>query len=70
MRLPNQAQAVVRGRSADPIRGAVGLSGCDVFKAIRCAASVAACVASCAAGPAACIACFASIGASDCMDCI
>lgn len=70
MRLPTQARTVVRGRSADPFNGAVRSSGCDVFKAIRCAASVAACVATCAAGPQACIACFAALGASDCIDCL
>jgi hypothetical protein len=52
----------------DPAR--VLPQGCDVLTAIRCSASVAACVAACAAGPAACIACFAGIGASDCLKCV
>ena len=70
MRLPNQSQTVVRGRSANPVNGAVMPSGCDFLKGLRCVASVAACAATCAAGPQACIACFAALGASDCMDCL
>jgi hypothetical protein len=51
-------------------REAIIPQGCDWVKKLRCAASVAACVAACAGGPAACVACFASVGASDCMDCL
>lgn len=70
MILPKQMPTVLRTTSPSRSRAGISPSGCDVFKAIRCAASVAACVAACAGGPAACISCFAAVGASDCIDCI
>lgn len=51
-------------------RSQVTPQGCDPFTAIACVGAIAACVASCAAGPAACIACFAGIGASNCLSCV
>jgi hypothetical protein len=67
---------VPRGFSAlerhAPTINAVLPQGCDVWKAIRCGASVAACTAACLSGvgTAACIGCFAALGASDCIDCL
>jgi hypothetical protein len=70
MRLPRQSPAVLRQPSPVALGAHVGASGCDLFKKIRCAAAVAACVATCAAGPQACITCFASLGMSSCIDCL
>jgi hypothetical protein len=52
--------------------GAVEPQGCNVFKAIGCAVSVAACSVACAtgAGVPACAACFAGLGAGGCIDCL
>jgi hypothetical protein len=70
MRLPRQSPAVLRHPSPAALSADVGASGCDLFKKIRCAAAVAACVATCAGGPQACITCFASLGMSSCIDCL
>jgi hypothetical protein len=70
MRLPRQSPAVLRQPSPVALSAHVGASGCDLFKKIKCAAAVAACVATCAGGPQACITCFASLGMSSCIDCL
>ncbi len=70
MRLPIQAKTVIRSTSTSPIGDAVGASGCDVFKAIGCAAALAACAAACAAGPATCLSCLGGLGAAGCADCL
>jgi len=71
MRLPNQAPAVDRGVTTSPLAGAVGLSGCNVFKKIACATALAACAVVCvgSAGTA-CAQCLAGIGAAGCIDCV
>jgi hypothetical protein len=52
------------------VRSLVTPQGCPPWVAVGCVAAIAACVASCAAGPEACIACFAGIGASNCLSCV
>lgn len=71
MRLPIQARTVIRSVSTSPFGDAVGPSGCDVFKAIGCAAALAACAVVCvgSAGTA-CAQCLAGIGAAGCIDCV
>jgi hypothetical protein len=59
-------RAVVHGA----VRSLVTPQGCPPWVAVGCVAAIAACVASCAAGPEACIACFAGIGASNCLSCV
>lgn len=71
MRLPIQAKTVIRSTSTSPMSDGIGASGCDVFKAIGCAAALAACAAVCvgSAGTA-CVQCLAGIGAAGCIDCV
>ena len=71
MRLPIQAKTVIRSTSTSPIGGAVGASGCNVFKKIACATALAACAVVCvgSAGTA-CAQCLAGIGAAGCIDCV
>jgi hypothetical protein len=71
MKLPNQAQPVMRNRR-DRIQHSNGFepSGCSTWKSIRCIAQAAACVPVCAAGGAGCLPCLIGIGAADCLDCL
>lgn len=83
MYLPIQAKSITRNVSQvratknavtpsysvldDPI----SIFGCNWKKKIVCGASVAACSAICyASGPVACLACFAELGRSSCIDCL
>jgi len=70
MRLPVQSPAIARRVSTATLAMGVTPSGCNVFKAVACAASVLACGATCLTGPAACAACFGALGASSCIDCL
>lgn len=70
MKLPKQVAPVQRRENFGPVPGNIAMSDCPWYKAVGCAAAIAACVATCALGPEACLPCFASLGASSCMDCL
>ena len=56
----------------DATRASVMPQGCGFPKNVGCATAVALCGAACATGVGvpACVACFASIGAGSCIDCL
>lgn len=59
----------VAGRNAITVAQVLPQGSCPWYKAIGCAAEVAACIPACAT-VAGCIACLAAIGATDCIDCV
>jgi hypothetical protein len=71
MRLPNQTLPVKRSIGIGRIEGAIRPSDCDVLKAVACAAAVGLCAGACVTGAEpACIACFAALGQTSCVDCL
>jgi hypothetical protein len=71
MRVPKQTSPVTRLASTATFGPKVAISGdCPWYKKVACGAAVLACAASCLAGPEACIACFAGLGSSSCIDCL
>lgn len=60
-----EGRAVERGYD----RSSVTAQGCPPWVAVGCVAAIAACAASCAT-VVGCAACFAGIGASNCLSCV
>lgn len=73
MKLPQltlMPEPASNGGTAAPV-AAVAPQGCGVFKAIACAAAVAACAGVCVGtGGTACAACFAGLGMGSCIECL
>lgn len=73
MRLPQQSTPADCRPELIPTQSsaAVAPQGCGVFKAIACAAAVAACAGVCVGtGGTACAACFAGLGMGSCIECL
>ncbi|UFZ05008.1 hypothetical protein LQG66_01425 [Bradyrhizobium ontarionense] len=70
MRLPSQTIPVTRNLGMDRLSGGLQPSDCPWYKAAACAAAVGLCADTCLVGPEACIACFAALGQTSCVDCL